>query len=62
MEWEFGNILEGDSKLVRFEVGVGSRVSFSHDIWSGDQPLKISHLDLFSIALSKTYQKKKVLL
>jgi hypothetical protein len=41
------------SKFVRFEMGVGSRVSFSHDIWSGDQPLKISHPDLFSVALSK---------
>jgi hypothetical protein len=36
------------SKFVRFEVGVGSKVSFWHDVWCGHSPLKISYLDLFS--------------
>jgi hypothetical protein len=42
------------SNFVRFEVGVGSRVSFWHDILSGDDSLlKISYLDLFNIAQRK---------
>jgi hypothetical protein len=41
------------SKFVRFEVGVGSKVSFWHDLWYGDSPLKISSPDLFSIAQRK---------
>jgi hypothetical protein len=41
------------STFVRFEVGVGSKVSFWHDIWCGDRPLKISYPDLFSIAQRK---------
>jgi hypothetical protein len=38
------------STFVRFEVGVGSKVSFWHDIWCGDRPLKISNPVLFNIA------------
>jgi hypothetical protein len=34
-------------------VRVGSKVSFWHDIWCGNRPLKISYLDLFSIAQRK---------
>jgi hypothetical protein len=30
-------------------VGDGSRVRFWHDLWCGEQPLKISYPDLFSI-------------
>jgi hypothetical protein len=41
------------SKFVRYEVDDGSKVSFWHDEWCGDLPLKISCLDLFSIACSK---------
>jgi hypothetical protein len=41
------------SKFVRFEVGDGSKVSFWHDVWYGDSPLKISSPDLFSIAQRK---------
>jgi hypothetical protein len=37
------------SKFVRYEVGDGSKVSFWHDVWCGDIPLKISCPDLFSI-------------
>ena len=52
LEWEFGNILESGcksfSKFVRFEVGVGSKVSFWHNVWCGDSLLKKSYLDLFT--------------
>jgi hypothetical protein len=42
------------SKFVRFEVGDdGSKFSFSHDVWCEDSSLKISYLDLFSIAQRK---------
>jgi hypothetical protein len=52
LEWEFGNILVSGckffSKFVRFEVGVGSKVSFWHNVWCGDGLLKKSYLDLFT--------------
>jgi len=42
------------SKFVRFEVGDdGSKFSFWHDVWCEDSLLKISYLDLFSIAQRK---------
>jgi hypothetical protein len=31
----------------------GFKVRFSHDLWCEEQPLKISHLDFFSIACCK---------
>jgi hypothetical protein len=34
-------------------VAIGSKVSFWHDVCCGDSPLKISYLDLFSIAQRK---------
>jgi hypothetical protein len=39
--------------FVRFEVGVGSHVSFWHDWWSGDRSLKQCFPVLFSIARTK---------
>jgi hypothetical protein len=42
------------SKFVRFEVGDDvSKFSFWHDVWCEDSSLKISYLDLFSIAQRK---------
>lgn len=41
------------SKLIHFDVGVGSKVIFWHDIWCGDTPLKLSYFALFSIAWPK---------
>jgi hypothetical protein len=38
------------SNFVHFEMGVGSKVSFRHDIWCGDSPLKLCYPALFSIA------------
>jgi hypothetical protein len=38
------------STFAHFDVGIGSKVSFWHDIWCGDRPLKISYPTLFSIA------------
>jgi hypothetical protein len=32
---------------------MGQRLVFLHDAWCGDNPLKISYLDLFSIVRSK---------
>jgi hypothetical protein len=37
----------------RFEVGVGSKVSFWHDLWCGDSSLKLCYPMLFSIARHK---------
>jgi hypothetical protein len=41
------------SNFVRFDMGVGSKVSFWHDHWCGDRPLKLSYPALFSIAWCK---------
>jgi hypothetical protein len=41
------------SKFVKYVVGEKSKVSFWHDVWCGNQQLKISYPDLFSIARSK---------
>jgi len=39
--------------FVCFEVGVGSKVSFWHDHWCRDRPLKLFYLALFNIARCK---------
>jgi hypothetical protein len=36
-------------------VGDWSKVNFCHDVWYGDQPLKISYPILFSIATLQGY-------
>jgi hypothetical protein len=41
------------AKGVRFEVGLGSKVSFWHDVWCSDQLLKHVFPSLFSIARYK---------
>jgi hypothetical protein len=41
------------SKVVRYEVGDGSKFMFWHDVWCGEQPLMISYPDLYSIAHCK---------
>jgi hypothetical protein len=38
------------SRFVRYEVGDGSTIKFSHDLWCGDEPLKVTFSELFSIA------------
>jgi len=39
--------------FVRFEVGVGSHVTFWHDLWCGDRSLKQCFPVLFSIVRNK---------
>jgi hypothetical protein len=39
--------------FVRNEVGDGSKIKFSHDLWCADQLLKETFPDLFSIACCK---------
>jgi hypothetical protein len=41
------------SSFVRYEVGDGSRIRIGHDLWCGNQPLKATFPELFSIAHSK---------
>lgn len=38
------------SKLVRFEVGDGSRIKFWYDVWCENQTLKVAFMMLFNIA------------
>ena len=38
---------------MRFEVGNGSHVSFWHDVWCGEMPLKNVFPALFTIACAK---------
>jgi hypothetical protein len=42
---------EGFSKFVRYEVADGTKVRFWLDVWCGEQPLKFSFSELFSISL-----------
>jgi hypothetical protein len=56
--WDkFSNVVQSKKKKVfqccPFEVGVGSKVSFLHDHWCGDRPLKLSYSALCSIARCK---------
>ena len=44
---------EGFSKFVRYEVADGTKVWFWHDVWCGEQPLKFSFSELFTISLDK---------
>jgi hypothetical protein len=41
------------SRFVRYELGNGYKVRFWHDLWCGEQPLKVSYPNLFSFALCK---------
>jgi hypothetical protein len=41
------------SKFIKFEVGDGYHISFWHDTWCGDQPLKVSYPELYRIARNK---------
>lgn len=43
----------GFSKIVRYEMGGGSKVRFWHDLRCGEQPLKFSFPELFIIACFK---------
>jgi hypothetical protein len=45
LEWEWGVF----SRFVRYEVGNRSKIMFCHDLWCGEQPLKVTFLELFSI-------------
>lgn len=44
---------DGFAKYVRYEVGDGSSVMFWHDVWCGEQLLKVSFPELLTIACSK---------
>jgi hypothetical protein len=53
---------EGAGNFLKIsKVGDGSRVYFWHDVWFGEQSLKKSYLDLFTIALCKGTQTTKLL-
>jgi hypothetical protein len=36
-------------RSVRYTVGNGLKIRFWHDLWCGDQPLKVTFSELFSI-------------
>jgi len=40
------------AKYLCFVVGDGSHISFWHDLWCGDRPLKLCYLALYTIACS----------
>jgi len=44
---------ESFSKHVRYEVEDGSKKRFWNDVWCGDQPLKFSFSELFTIVCNK---------
>lgn len=41
------------STLVSFEVGHGERIRILHDVWCGDQSLKVLYPDLYLIEAKK---------
>jgi hypothetical protein len=41
------------SRFIRFEVRDGSKTRFWYDVWHGDQTLKATFSDLFSISRFK---------
>jgi hypothetical protein len=45
--------LGGVSSHTRFEVGDGSKIRLWYDVWCADQALKVTFLDLFSLAHCK---------
>jgi hypothetical protein len=40
------------NRFISFEIGDGSKVSFWHDVWCGDRPLKVMYPDIFAISSS----------
>ena len=44
---------EDFSQHTRFEIGVGNRVKYWRDCWCGDQPLRITYLVLYRLAVNK---------
>jgi hypothetical protein len=55
--WGFGRLSGGGwgefSSHTRFEVGDGSKIRLWYDVWCADQALKVTFLDLFSLAHCK---------
>jgi hypothetical protein len=43
----------GFANYARYKVGDGSHVLFWHDVWCGEQPLKVSFSELLTIACAK---------
>jgi hypothetical protein len=41
------------SRFVGYEMGNGSKTRFWHDLWCGDQPLKVTFLELLSMLRCK---------
>ena len=48
------------SKFIHFDVGIGNRVKFWHDLWRVDSTLKEAFLELYSISCNKGYSIAKV--